>query len=106
VAYTEFAAATSRICEGALAVNGPLQPEVTAAWLWGVMYVPALDCEQGWSANRSIHLPSWSQVTACACVFSPLLARVMYSHVLLGNVNITPYTCSPKVPYSIVQQLY
>jgi len=35
VAYAQFAAAASRICEGALAVHGPLQPEVTAAWLWG-----------------------------------------------------------------------
>jgi len=33
VAYVEFAAATSRICKGALAVNGPLQPEVTATRL-------------------------------------------------------------------------
>jgi len=36
VAYAEFAAAVSRICDDALAVNGPIQPEVTAVWLWGL----------------------------------------------------------------------
>jgi len=48
--YAEFAAATSQICESELAVNGLLQPEVTAVCLaTGLMYVyeTAADCEQG-----------------------------------------------------------
>jgi len=73
VAYAEFAAATSRICEGALAVNGTLQSEVTAAYLAVVSIVRDRSRLRAGLVSEYMSLPSWSLVSACDLHVQPIV---------------------------------